>query len=77
MMQTFLLLYQTILKKVKFLHDTVFLLSSSQREYIMLQVFILIVTNHRKNDYYIIYHLPTNGLNRLNRPDLIFACQID
>ena len=49
-------LYQTIVKKVKFLHDTVYLLLSFQREYIMLQVFILIVTNHRKNDYYVIYH---------------------
>ena len=50
-------LYQTIVvKKVKFLDDTVYLLLLFQREYIMLQVFILIVTNHRKNDYYVIYH---------------------
>ena len=52
MLQTFILLNQTIVvKKVKFLHDTVYLLLSFQREYIMLQVFILVVTNHRKNDY--------------------------
>ena len=40
--------YHEPVKKVKFLHDTVYLLLSFQREYIMLQVFILIVTNHRK-----------------------------
>ena len=43
-------------KKVKFLHDTVYLLLSFQGEYIMLPEFILIATNHRKNDYYVIYH---------------------
>ena len=43
-------LYPTIVKKVKFLHDTVYLLFSFQREYILLQVFILVVTNYRKID---------------------------
>ena len=40
--------YHEPIKKVKFLHDTVYLLLSFQREYIMLQVFILIVTSIEK-----------------------------
>ena len=56
MSQTFILFVSNHINNVKFLHDTVYLLLSFQREYIVLQVFILIVTNHGKNYYYVIDH---------------------
>ena len=65
--------YHEPVKKVKFLHDTVYLLLSFQREYIMLQVFILIVTNHRKK--WLLRNLPSKYL--LNCLQLIlFPCGI-